>query len=269
MAVIAPWLEPPNFLEASKSGAALAQQRRDMLERAAEHAAQIGLEHDRLGVESSIRAGALKQHNDQVNAAIALRQAALKQAGLLGQERIDNRAGEDSAIEGLKKAQQEAIERKTALAKDPNAMSLKDEFAWFDKQDAQRAKEKALADHNAAITAAAASKASSIPAGLQSAIFTQLLKNSTGGTNVNQALEGLNNYKMPPAPAEDSASASLLAPTAAAETGGLPDYGTPAPAVDASKTFTDKTGTTYIYNGNADDPSTDKNPDNWQLHPAQ
>jgi hypothetical protein len=34
---------------------------------------------------------------------------------------------------------------------------------------------------------------------------------------------------------------------------------------DTLKIFTDKTGQRYVYKGDATDPSTDKNPDNWQL----
>jgi hypothetical protein len=75
-----------------------------MLEQADEHAAQMAVERDRIGAESAARGQALQQEQQNQSAALALRQQALKQAGILGTDRNQNQSNAFSARQSLEEA---------------------------------------------------------------------------------------------------------------------------------------------------------------------
>lgn len=266
MAVIAPWLQPPNFMGAAEAGARLGLSRDEMLQQAAQHAAQLDVERQRINAETALRNQTLAQRNQNAQAALALREAAIRQAGILGAGRLSNQQESIDSAAALRKAQEEALQQKGQnLLEDRKNKEFDKEMGWFRKNDADAAKAKALKDRADNTAAAAALRYSQPTAGMRDLIFKNSL--GEGGTNFDAGFAALNKYTGQPTatattPGPSDAGLSLQTPSPAGM--GLPDLtGTPAPAT-SSKSFTDKTGTTYIYTGTADDPTSDKNPDNWR-----
>lgn len=111
MPFVAPWLVPPNYLEASESGGRLGLSRDQMLSDASLRAAEIAAR--------SAEAGAALGQRDKENAAnLALEYARLKQAGLLGTQKLNNqenalnqRESSLTAREELDKAKADALGR--------------------------------------------------------------------------------------------------------------------------------------------------------------
>jgi len=104
MPTIVPWLQPPDFIGAARAGAELGLSEAQMHQQAAEHAADLALKRDELSASMSQAASAQRSHQEQQQAALALREEALKQQGLLGQGRLQQESDEASARNELEKA---------------------------------------------------------------------------------------------------------------------------------------------------------------------
>jgi hypothetical protein len=103
MAVVVPWLQPPDFIGAARSGAQIGLSEADMHQQAAEHAAELALKRDQLSAEMSHLASENQARREQQNAALELRREVLKQQGLLGSERNQNQADALTARTELEK----------------------------------------------------------------------------------------------------------------------------------------------------------------------
>jgi len=242
MAYSAPWLTPPDFLGASESGTRLGLQQQEMLRQSQEHAEQLAataaLEHDRLAASANENA----QQQRQFNAAQALKEAQMKQAGLLGGERIQNQADAISAASGLDKARVDALNRQGVQK------SQDSHFQDISRQAAAEYKtahpETSNADLMSRFPMAFKSNgqiptvpkppvvkppAPFLSPGIKDLMFKQLLANSSGGTNIDEAISGLNKYANPPA----AEAAPEAAPASAADALQPPtDAGTGLPSED-------------------------------------
>lgn len=104
MAVIAPWLTPPNFLAAAESGARIGLEQAGQAEQATEAAGRLGLGYAQLGSENQRAAAAQTQAAAQLKAEQArynlLEQQANARIGQ-GQERIDDSQAAHDAADAL------------------------------------------------------------------------------------------------------------------------------------------------------------------------
>jgi len=196
MPFVPDWIKAPDVLGAAEAGTRLGLTRAQMLEQADEHAAQIAVERDRIAAESAARGQALHQERENQSAALALRQQALKQAGLFGQGRLDNQtdAMQEKAHHDAANELFQADRGKQIFQDRQNAQHNKD-MAWFNQIDKEEKARKAQASKSAAD----ALKSNALTPGIRDQIFKQLLSNSTGGTNVDEAISGLNKYSNPTA----------------------------------------------------------------------
>jgi hypothetical protein len=271
MATIAPWLTPPDFLGASEAGARLGLSRQQMLEQADEHAADLALRADELRSNNSQVQAAQQQKQNQFNAGLQLRQAALKQQGLLDGERLQDEEGRTSAISALDAARTDALNRKKTLdssnsrIRDLSLQNLPDLMASHpDMTKAEILHRFPLLKSSdvPAVRPVKIPPAQSLPPGVQDQLFRQLLANSAGRTNVDDAISGLKRYTTPasdesPAPSEPSAAESLTAPTPAQSS--LHDFRTPAPPSPGGTKIWDKaTGKAMIYGGDPGDIPTNR-----------
>jgi hypothetical protein len=247
-AFVAPWLQPPDFLGASEAGTRLGLQQQEMLRQSQEHADQLSataaLERDRLAASANENA----QQQRQFAAAQALKEAQMKQAGLLGSERVQNQADSVSAAAELDKSREGALDR-AGVQKGKDA-----HFQDISRQAAAEYKTAHPETSNAELMSRfpmAFKSNSEIPTvpkapivkppapmltpGIKDMLFKQLLTNSSGGTNVDEAISGLNKYASPPA----AEAAPEAAPASAADAlQSAPDDGTGLPAENSGMTAT-------------------------------
>jgi hypothetical protein len=248
MPYAAPWLTPPDFLGASEAGTRLGLQQQEMLRQSQEHADQLSataaLERDRLAASANENA----QQQRQFAAAQALKEAQIKQAGLLGSERVQNQADAISAASGLDKARIDSLNRQGVQK------SQDSHFQDISRQAAAEYKaahpETSNADlmsrfpmafkSNAEIPTVPKSPVVKPPApvltpGIKDMLFKQLLTNSSGGTNVDEAISGLKKYTTDPA----AEAAPEAAPASAADALQPPtDAGTGLPSEGSGMTAT-------------------------------
>ena len=238
-AFVPSWLNPPDFLGASESGARLGLTRAQMLEQAQEHAdslsASAALERDRLASENARASAAQAENQKQFTAAQALKEAQLKQGGLLGSQRIQNQADAISAAAGLDAARIDALNRQgVQKTKDAHFQDISRQAAAQYKTDNPNVSNAELMSRfpmafksNSEIPTvpkAPVIKPQTLPLGIQGQMFKQLLENSSGGTNVDEAISGLKKYINPPAtetetPDTEAPAADSLQPATDAGTG--------------------------------------------------
>lgn len=130
--VIAPWLNPPDFIGAARAGAQIGLSEAEMRQQAEEHAAELALKRDQLAVEMSQAEAERSQKQQEQNAALALRQAALQQQGLLGRGRLENQSNEISERDALERARIDAANKKGIFVNTGNGLFQKDPVtgAW-------------------------------------------------------------------------------------------------------------------------------------------
>ncbi len=246
MAVIAPWLQPPDFVGAASSGYRLGLSRQEMLERADEHAAEIALQAEALRQKNSEQAANRAQDQSQFSAGQSLRQEALRQQGLLGSERIGNEQAKISSADELNQARISALQRKPVVdainqnVRTTSLNNLTDLMAAHPEMTKPEILARFPALKGADFTIAPKAKPIAVkplyPPGIQDQLFKQLLLNSRGGTNVDEAISGLQRYMQPataaeaPSPEDVSAGESLNRPTAES-VDGLPASPAAAPAI--------------------------------------
>ena len=203
-----------------------------MLEQAQEHAeslaAESSLERDRLNAQQQNIA---RQQNN-VSAANALREAALKQQGLLGTQRIQNESDSISARSALDQAKTDALNKKNNTDSNLKTMSIQ-AAAQMKSQNPSISDAELISRFpmlspkdippSPRVATGGVGKVSPLfPPGVQDQLFKQLLVNSQGGTNTDEAVSGLKRYMTPPptgtATAPDSnvtsAADALTQPTA-------------------------------------------------------
>ena len=236
-AFVAPWLQPPDFLGASEAGTRLGLQQQEMLRQSQEHADQLAataaLERDRLAASANENA----QQQRQFAAAQALKEAQMKQAGLLGSERVQNQADSVSAAAELDKSREGALDRAgVQKGKDAHFQDISRQAAAEYKTAHPETSNADLMSRfpmafksNASIPTVPKALVVKPPApmltpGIKDMLFKQLLTNSSGGTNVDEAISGLKKYTTDPAAeatpeAAPAPAADALQPPADAGTG--------------------------------------------------
>lgn len=268
----ASWLRAPDYLGASEAGARLGLSRQQMLEQADQHAAELALRADELRAENSRASSQRMQEQNNFNAGLDLRRAALKQQGLLGGERLQDEESRTSAISGLDQARTDALNRKglsdsvnsrvrqTSLQNLPELMAAHPEmtkaeiFASFPMLKP--------GDIPNPVKPAVKPVKPLFPQGVQDQLFKQLLANSRGGTNVDDAVSGLKRYMTPPDESaqqqpEPAAAESLAAPTAESVEG-LDNLNPSAPQSSGVTVKENATGKTFIYKGDPNDIPTNR-----------
>ncbi len=161
-----------------------------------------------------------------------MRQEALRQQGLLGSERIGNEQDKISSADALNQAKIAALQQKpvidsinqnvrtTSLGNLPELMAAHPEMTKPEilaRFPTLRGQDFSIAPKPKPVVAKPL-----YPPGIQDQLFKQLLANSTGKTNVDEAIAGLQKYMQPPVDVEStvtpapemSAGDSLSAPTA-------------------------------------------------------
>jgi hypothetical protein len=216
-----------------------------MLEQAKEHADSLAsaaaLERDRLASENARASAAQAENQKQFTAAQALKEAQLKQAGLLGSQRIQNQADAISAAAGLDKARIDSLNRAgVQKTKDAHFQDISRQAAAQYKTDNPNVSNAELMSRfpmafksNSEIPTvpkAPVIKPQTLSPGIQGQMFKQLLQNSSGGTNVDEAISALNKFRNPPA--ADVAPQDTSAPAADALQS-APDDGTGLPPTDS------------------------------------
>jgi hypothetical protein len=221
---VAPWLKPPDFLGAAEAGARLGLSRQQMLQQAAQHAATLAAEGQKAAAAQSMEQSRMRQASDQAAAANALREQAIKQAGVLGQGRLDT---EGAAIQ----QRGDAASAVNALRQQQMKTAQADKMQKF-QNDYLLAEDKASA-------AKASPKADKSPytAWERDKIYQTLMANPQNQTNLDVVLPKFRQYVSggpPTAPASPTPAADAL--MAQPDTSGLPDFsGVPTPPTGGNK----------------------------------
>jgi len=224
----ASWLRAPDFAGASQAGFRLGLARQEMLERANEHAAELALQADVLRQRSSEQAANRAQEQSQFDAGLSLRRDALRQQGISDQERLGVDRSRADSVNEFNQAKIAAINRKPvmdAINRNVRTTSL-DNITPLIAAHPELNRDEILSrfpmlkagDIPKSVKPAPVKPI--LPAGVQDALFKQLLLNSKGGTNVDEAVSGLQRYVQPPVDAQptvttdESAMSPLTRPTA-------------------------------------------------------
>lgn len=242
----APWLVPPDFIGAANAGAHIGLTQQEMQRQAEQHAAELALRADELAARTGQANAERAQQQNQFEAGNALRDAAQKNSFLLGQERNQNQAnaiqnlGEyNMSRSALDEAKAKALERgdwlnavngnlrTTALQNLPDLMSAHPELTKT--EILSRFPMLKANDVPNPVKPVVEKPAPAFPADVQSQLFKQLLANSQGGTNVDQAISGLHRFMSPTAQDDTQAADALQAPTAAPTTLPNPTASSPLP----------------------------------------
>ncbi len=223
----ASWLRAPDFAGASQAGFRLGLARQEMLERANEHAAELALQADVLRQRSSEQAASRAQEQGQFDAGLSLRRDALRQQGISDQQKFGVDQSRADSVKEFNQAKIAAMNRKPvmdAINQNVRTSSL-DNLPQLMSAHPEMSKPEILSRFPMLRGADIPSRQKPpaikplLPAGVQDALFKMLLSNSRGGTNVDDAVTGLQRYMQPATDVgatvtpDESAGASL-APTA-------------------------------------------------------
>lgn len=227
------WLTPPNFLAASEAGARTGLSQQEMIRQSEEHAAELALRADEAATHAGQANAEMSQQQHQFDAGNDLRRKAQANALILGQQHnqnvatgLENQASYNDARSELDKARANALDHQNFLTgvnsnlRSISLQNLPELMATHPELTKTEILSRFPALHAGDVPnpVKPLKPAALYPADVQNQMFKQLLKNSAGGTNVDDAISGFNRY-MNPTPdlptnaAPDDAAASLPSPS--------------------------------------------------------
>lgn len=270
--VIAPWLKGPDVLGAIESGARLGLSRQQMLQEAAQRGAELNLAASRLQQEGGQENANRAEREQQNAAANALNIAALKQSGLLGEQKnanaaalLEQRGGALDAREALDQARAEALERqKPVFSNTGGGLMQFDQSTgkWTLVPGSSKPAAVAKPDMETVSTkTAAVPETPAVPADVTSHFIRNLWP---FGAHIPDTT---NSPAIAAIPAQPERTITTKVPMGTGNSLLNVPAQTPAAPAAAPRTFTDKSGQKFIYSGTMDDPTQDTNAASWQIAP--